>query len=374
MKKKRIAVLSNFPVGLYIDAIPRPKGYYATWLISLFNAFCAIDDIEFHWVIADKRVTKKEVFIVRGQYFHLIPKARLTIGLYSAYLYDRYQISKCLKEINPDLLHAWGTEDCYALCAKDFRGAKLLSIQGMLNACCQRSKMSRFVKLQRLYETGACRAIPHITAESPWAADRVKELAPDADVTVWEYAVEPRFFDIQRKLTDEPTCLMVCTNSLVKNIPLAIKAFSSPELQHIKLYLAGVPKDAYKNLSPNIIPMGFLAREDVGQILSSCWCMIHTSFADTGPTAVKEARVIGLPVVITTECGSKQYVDHGKSGFIIQSNNEEELKQAVLHITQSRETAISMGLHQHEDCRRRLSTEIMVKAIKRIYNRILASN
>lgn len=343
-------------------------------MVSLFHAFCSMSEYEVHWVIANKHVKEEKDYEIQGQYFHLIPKARLTIGLYSAYVYDRYQIGKCLKKIQPDLVHAWGTEDCYGLCAKDFKGKKILSIQGMLNAYCQRSKMSRFARVQRFYEPSTCKAIPCITAESQWSADRVNELAPDVNVTLLEYAAEPRFFQIKRKPTDEPTCLMAGTNSHVKNVQLAIKAFSRPELRHVKLYLAGVRPGTYDNLPDNIIPLGFVGRDEVANLLSTTWCLVHPSLADTGPTIVKEARVVGLPVVLTTECGSKQYIVEGKSGFVIKPNNLEELISVVLHITSSREKSIEMGSHQHELCRQLLSEQTMIDGIKRIYSQVLSND
>lgn len=372
MSKKRIAILSNFPGGLYFDEIPKP-GYYQVWLEALFHAFCSLDDYEIHWVVANKHIKKSKEYILKGQHFHLIPKARLTMGLYTAYCYDRYQIGKCLKKIQPDLVHAWGTEDCYGLCAKDFKGKRVISMQGMLNACYQRAKMSKFARVQRLYEPSICNSDSYITTESQWAADRVKELAPHADVTLWEYAAEPRFFAIKRNPTPEPTCLMAGTNSHLKNVRLAIQAFSQPELSHVKLYLAGVKPDAYDNLPDNIIPLGFVGRDEVANLLSTTWCLVHPSLADSSPNIVKEARVIGVPAIVTTECGGKQYIDNGKSGFVITPNNLEELVAAVLHVTSSREKSLEMGSHQHELCRQLLSEKTMIDGLKRIYKRVLES-
>lgn len=166
---------------------------------------------------------------------------------------------------------------------------------------------------------------------------------------------------------------MAGTNSHVKNVQLAIKAFSQPELSHVKLYLAGVQPGAYDNLPENIIPMDFVGRDEVANLLSTTWCLVHPSLADSSPNIVKEARVIGVPAIVTTECGGKQYIDNGKSGFVIKPNNLEELVAAVLHITSSREKSLEMGAHQHELCRQLLSEQTMIDGLKRIYKRILES-
>lgn len=71
--------------------------------------------------------------------------------------------------------------------------------------------------------------------------------------------------------------------------------------------------------------------------MSQAWCLVHLSKADTGPTVVKEARVMGLPVILTDACGSKQYVEHNKSGFIVSPCDIESIVKSVLYIIESKE-------------------------------------
>ena len=152
---------------------------------------------------------------------------------------------------------------------------------------------------------------------------------------------------------------------------MAVSAFSKPELQHIKLYMAGIRKEDYPDLPSNIIPLGPVDRARMADLLSETWCLVHPSLADTGPTILKEARVAGVAAVVTSECGAKQYVQHGKSGFIIPSHDEQALIDAVLQVTKSREIAAQMGAYQHDFCREALCEETMIANLKKIYHRIL---
>lgn len=370
--KPRIAIIGDFPIGKIYNKFPDRTSGYPTWLYNLHLGFEHCDSFEIHWIIADKQIKEEETYYSRNQTFHLMPATRLTVGLYSAYIYNRFKIAKCLKRIKPDLVHAWGTERFYALAANDFKGKTLLSIQGLLIAYSQRAPISGFEHKQKLYEKGSVRKADYLTTESPWAADRVRELAPHATIFPWEYAAEKEFFSIKRELDPEPSCLLIGNNTPVKNINLAIRAFSSPALQHVRLYMAGIPTDAYTSLPSNIIPLGKLNRTELISYMSKAWCLVHTSLADTGPTVVKEARVAGLPVVLTSDCGSKQHVDEGKSGYIIQPNDTEALINAVLQITQSQATSIKMGAHQRKTCQKALSTDTMLTKIQEIYKQILA--
>lgn len=373
MKRPSIAILAGFPIDYLTSQGEGLKGYHCVWLIVLHQLLKSINEYEWHWIVPHKSIKVPRDIQVDNQLFHLVPKARTTLGLYSAYAFDRWQINKVIKKLQPDLLHAWGTENCYGLAACDFGGKKVLSIQGLLVACAQRARIARFERLQgKFYEAYTMKKFTHITTESQWAADRVLELNPHAQVTLLEYAIPDSFYQTERSLSDQPSCLLAGSNTPVKNVPCAIRAFSRPELSHIKLYLAGVNQGDYTNLPSNIIPLGFVPHEQISEKLASAWCLVHPSLADSCPNIVKEARVTGVPVIVTHDCGAKQYVIHGKSGFVIQPNNDEALAAAVLNLTQNKQHNIEMGGYDHQRCRTAISLQTMQAGLRALYDRILA--
>ena len=369
--KPRIAILGDFPIGKVYDRYAATKSSCAGWLYNLYELFQTVEDFDFHWIVVDKAIDKEEEIIRGGQTFHLRKGTTLTVGLYTAYWYNRRKVAQCVKKIKPDIFHGWGTERFYGLAALDFKYASLLSVQGILSACGARSEISSFEKKQSWYEKYVFRGVNYITTESSWAKERVLELAPAADVTLWEYAPERLFFDLSRNLTQSPTCLLAGTHTPVKDIPTAVKAFSSPELSHVTLYLAGVDVGAIAELPSNIIPLGRLTREEMSEYLSKVWCLVHPSLADSSPNIVKEARVVGLPVVVTTECGGKQYIEHGKSGFVITPKDDNALVDAVINMTKSQEVAIEMGKYGNDICRTLLEYDTMKNTIVDLYHKIL---
>lgn len=372
-KKARIAIVGDFPIGKIYDKFPNRTYGYPTWLFNLYNGFANVNDFDIHWICIDRQVKTRETFVKNNQTFHLIPATSLTVGLYTGYIVNRLRMLKCIHQIKPDLVHAWGTESFYGFAAKDFRGKTLLSIQGILTAISERAPLSSFEYKHKLYEPGVIRASRYITTESPWAADRIREISPHASIINWEYAVESSFTSIKRKLTHQPTCILIGNNTAVKNVPMAIEAFSRPELSNVKLWMVGIPKNAYSCLPRNIVPLGKIDRDTLVSYLSRSWALIHTSFAETGPTVVKEARAAALPVILTSECGSKQHIVNDKSGYIIQSNDVQSLVEAVLKITKDSETNIEMGKFNHDKCLQALSIESMISNIVCIYKRILSN-
>lgn len=369
--KPKIAILCSFPVFLLTDALPRHTGHYGVWLLALYHAFSRQDDYEIHWVTLDKHIRQPLRFQSNGQFFHVLPRIKRPYGLVTWYHHDRKQVAAELDLIRPQLVHSWGTEDCYGLCAKYFSGKKLHSVQGALRASFQRGRLYWFARMQSYYEPLTWRSFRHITTESPWAADRVREVCPDVAPYHLEYAVEDRFFHVERHLAESPVILYSGAYTPLKNIPVLIKAFSRPELSGITLKLAGVLPGYYRNLPPNIIPLGWVGRDEMAWFLSEAWGLIHMSLADTGPTIVKEARVAGLPVIVSSECGSRQHVEHGKSGFILSPQDVDGIVTSVLAITQDAATSLRMGGHGQQECRHALCQETMVTTLLGIYRTVM---
>ena len=370
--KPTVAIACNFPVWEIDSALPHPgPHHYAVWLSALAHSLSDQSEYNIHWVVLSRLVSKRKVVENLGQVFHILPRCRKTIGLYTHYLYDRWRISRELSRIQPDIVHFWGTEDCYALCGKGYSGRKILSIQGLLNAYIQRGKMSSFEVKHSAFEYPAVRSFDYLTTESPWAAERIREFASPRCIYQFEYAVEEQFFKKERSLTPHPTCLYAGTDAPIKNVDTLVRAFASPELAHIQLILAGVSPQSRASLPANITALGRVDRNTIAELLSTSWVLAHPSKADTGPTIVKEARVVGLPVVISTECGCKQYITHGKNGYIIEPNDTQSLIRAVLDLTSSKERNLSAGEYEQKECRQALSCETMRNRLLQIYSSLL---
>jgi len=52
--------------------------------------------------------------------------------------------------------------------------------------------------------------------------------------------------------------------------------------------------------------------------MEKAWCLVLPTRADTSPNVVKEARVIGLPVITTRNGGQASYVRDGEDGYFVE--------------------------------------------------------
>lgn len=371
-KKPVIALLANFPLWLADERYAGAGWHCATWLAALYELLGRVDMFEIHWITFRQRGSYR-VFEKNGQHIHVLPAYTLNYAQKTHYLHARFLVARELRRIKPDLLHVWGVEGRYAVAGMGYKGRKLLSVQGNLTACLARTVLPPFMVRQAEWERRAYSKYPYFTGESPWSVERIREIAPaDAAVYQWEYCVESRFLHALRRMAEQPCCLYAGTDSENKNIRAVLEAFSAPELAHVTLYLAGVEPGRYPNLPSNIKPLGGVSRDGMVRLLEETWCLVHPSFAETGPTVAKEARAVGVPVVISSECGAKQYVEEGKSGHIVNPHDVQGLIRAVLNVTSSREQASAMGEYGRDACRKALNAETMLQGLCAIYARILA--
>lgn len=370
-RKPVVAILADFPYWVLDASVPHPPGHYAVWLVALHEALKAVSTYEIHWICFCKDLKQGVESRHANQTFHVLPAGSLALASHTRYWWNRFRVKKILNRLRPDLVHAWGTENRYAICAQQFRGKKILSMQGVLTAYHRLCPLGTFMRKQSEMEPRLLPMFDVVTAESEWGCERCREIAPKSRVMRWEYAAEERFFDVVHKLSPEPTCLMAGTDSPIKNVETAIGAFSDSSMAHVTLLLAGVDAARRPNLPPNILALGRVSRARMTELLASSWALVHPTLADTSPNIVKEARVVGLPVVTTHECGGKQYVQEGKSGYVIEPRDVDGLRQAVLNITSSAERALSMGAWQQEECRQQLSRETMVSRLLEIYASVL---
>lgn len=366
----KIAILANFPIAELESTAPLDLTTY--WLTSLKEMLSQQTDFEVHWYIF-RRHAKKHNLFRDGQYFHILSPISIRVDAALNYLPAKWMLWRELKKLHPQLLHAWGMERHNAICGSIFKGKKLLSVQGILSTCTKRVTMSPFEIKQAQTEADVLKKYPFITTESPWAADRLRELCPDISPLIIEYAVEKRFFSMAWEPVERPEFLSVISNSPIKNIHTLIAAFSDPRLAGITLRIAGISRTAYPDAPENIEFLGRIKRSQVAERMAKAWGLIHPSLADTGPSVVKEARVIGLPVILSTECGSKQHITDGKSGFIVEPKDIESIIKHVKYLAESRERCIRMGMFGRDECRQKLSHQTMAEAFLGLYKEMCST-
>jgi glycosyltransferase involved in cell wall biosynthesis len=377
IKKQIILIFSDFPLNSLEDRlVGRGGGQGATWLPQLALSWESCQDFEIHWAVFDKLAKNDLSFTYLNQTFHRIPYISMSASLLLRRWPHRLCASRLTRRIKPDLIHCWGTENLNGAALLGFKGPSILSMQGIVKTCLKSGDLNTWQwKLLRHYEPESIRLAKVVTCESQWGLDRVAEISPQKMTHRIEYGVFPSFYKIQwEPIIDSPRFLFVGGLNRLKGIDILIKMLRRNPKRNWKMVFVG---DGYlmnslKSLNdPSVEVLGMLKTEQVQQEMSKAWGLVMPSRADTSPNVVKEARVIGLPVVGSPNGGHAEYIDHGKDGMIVDSENSDAWFEAINMLAMNYELCREMGRHRHEHFRKYFRPERTADEFLNLYRSLL---
>jgi glycosyltransferase involved in cell wall biosynthesis len=98
-------------------------------------------------------------------------------------------------------------------------------------------------------------------------------------------------------------------------------------------------------------------RDDVPELLGDSDIFVLCSQAEGVPQVVREAMYARLPVVATAVGGVPETIRHGKTGFLVQPGDREQMKRYLLVLVRSLEKRRHMGERAFRFAEKRFSKE-----------------
>lgn len=430
----RVAILAQFPIHILPEFayLGEPKQHYATWLPQLAQGFGVaiangewrtangsprrlkeVEDsgfriensedapvisplgasfpprtpesliqnptgLEIHWITLSTEVVEPRVVEYLKQTFHILPTATSKRAS-TLFKLDRASIRSVLQEIQPDLVHGWGTEDVYALSAVTSGYPNMVSMAGLLSHYVLKTKMHPRDYFQAALELYVLRKADLITVETEWGR-KVLLRRTKRPIELVEYGVRPHFYDIPWTPDPaRPVALFIGSVHPRKGIQDAVAAMAHPQLKDCELRVAGAGSGEWvdalrRRATPNVAWLGQIAPEQTAQELSKAWCLVLPTRCDTSPNVVKEARVIGLPVITTSAGGQSDYIHDGENGFIVPCGQPGVLAERLERLLKDYNVCRAMGAARHEEAREHFRPERTAALLLQIYKRGVASN
>jgi glycosyltransferase involved in cell wall biosynthesis len=373
----RVAILAEFPLSaLTGGAVGRGGGQGCTWLPQLALAFQEYKDLEIHWIILDRTIRRTQVTEALGQHFHRVPAVKFSVDLAFNYLPARFVLGREIRRIKPDAVHAWGTELIYPSALQDCNCPTILSMQGVLTAYQQIGGLPDDWRWRKMVssEPAFIRSATVVTSESQWGIDKVKAIHPQADCRMVEYGVHPSFYNLKWQPNPErPYALFVGGADKRKGVDLLIDALKLLPDRRWEMRFAGDPaiQRACDDAGlKNIRCLGLLPWPDMQKQLQGAWCAVLPTRGDTSPNSVKEARVIGVPVVTSVHGGQAGYIIDGINGRIVEPLTKENLATALADVMSSHERALTLGHSHHIEDREYLHPQRTAKGFAEIYRTV----
>lgn len=373
----RVVILGDFPIRAIPGCEQMPTFEKpAFWLAPLCVGFGERTDLEIHWVLTSKGKILNAPVQWHGQTFHTlhVPGGFRAVRAWDP---DWRLIKRKLDELKPDLVHPWGTETPYALAALRSGLPFILSMQGLMTHYVRHVRMSWPNHLLALYERHVFRHTKIATVDTSWGAEIMSEWVPRDRIREIICGIQEHFFHRSWNPVTPPAALFVGTIDERKGIADLVKAFSDRAFAEFQLWIVGNPKGPLgealqASSTANIQWLGDKSSPDVADLISHASCLVLPTRADTCPTVVKEARVIGLPIITTPHGGQRDFVTDGKNGFLVAPGDVQALKDCLIRLLRDPELARSMGGYLHQEQRDALHPKVMGDKFVKLYNEVLA--
>ena len=113
------------------------------------------------------------------------------------------------------------------------------------------------------------------------------------------------------------------------------------------------------------------SREDVFPILrmSDIFCL--PSRSEGFSNALIEAMASRLPCVATDVGGNSEVIKHGESGFIVASEDWQDLAARLIYLLDDSSLATEMGLRGEEVVQSRFTAQAMIEELVQVYQELL---
>ncbi len=302
-------------------------------------------------------------------------------------LYDIFagkkQITTILRQINPDIVHFQGVTFLAADCEKP----NVLTVHGIAEKdaiCDNRRKFTGTLKwmLLKLTEDYGRNRVPNVILISKYT----KKFLPKNNTIkkTWfiDNPVADSFFEIDRQF--EPGRIFCCCRIRpLKNIIGMIKALAliKKTFPEASLYIAGAADSDYRrecekeiavnNLNSSVHLLGNISIKKVQTELSKANCMVLPSFQENSPLTIAEAMAASVPIIASRVGGVPEMIEDGKTGFLINPHNTNDICEAASKILSNESLARSMGNRAKEIARKRYSASAIAEKTVKVYREIL---
>jgi len=157
---------------------------------------------------------------------------------------------------------------------------------------------------------------------------------------------------------------------LIRAMDVLVKTNSN-----IHLFLAGQPLETHpdsmaydsslkqytneKKLSRNVHFLGW--RSDIPDLLQAADIYVSTSYSESFPDAVREAMLVGKPVIVTNVGGTFELVKIGKSGFLFEPGDVHSFLEYLGRLIHDPKLRDSMGAEGKRIIEEKFSTKVYVR-------------
>lgn len=359
-----------------------PRGGVEAVSVVLANALTNLPDMEIHTVTLDTSLTNNVISTLdTGVIVHRLsaPKGSMLFNSIGPW---RKIVCQYLKKLSPDIIHA---HDTYGIMIKGLNLPRIFTIHGFIHRDILVSgKKLAWLKSKawKTIEISSWADQPHIISINPYVH---KHLTSHASGIIYdiENPIDACFFNSTKK-ENQGTIFSSGNISPRKNTLALINAFELllEEFPDIKLRLAGPCTDkkyGYQvmnkiqqgKLSGKVSLLGQIDRLSILQELTQASIFALVSLEENAPLSISEAMAVGVPVIASNRCGMPYMLEHGKSGYLVDPLNPEEIYSKLKILLSSKDLRVEMGYNEMNSVIKLFHPKIVAEKTKLAYQAVL---
>lgn len=370
----------------------RQFSHASPWVVSLAKELASRDELELHIATASSGIWESRVLVRKeGVVFHVVRHAfpltvrgfpeYMRLDVCTRYWALRHGLSQIVKEVQPAIIHAHGTEYGYGLSAVESVPPSIISMQGIVNRI-RDIENSHFLRMQARIETQVIKHGSNFGTRTQWASDYVKALNPKAMIYYLPEAVNPLFFKSHGGAGTN-RILYVGSIHRRKGIEVLLEALVhvAKRISDVSLTVVGSGEVGYMNelkkrsrqlkIENRVIWVGSKMPEEIAALHDDSALLVHPTLIDNSPNAVAEAMASGLPVVASNVGGIPSMIQHGETGILVEVGHPANLAAAILDLLANSQLRAWLSKNARELAIYKYSPSVVADQAVRVYLDIL---
>jgi glycosyltransferase involved in cell wall biosynthesis len=366
------AVLSSLDRG----ATGRPDGSAASWLPSCAEALTNREDLEITWISLVRGLSHRRESSRGRHRFIELPAFPVSVDTWLGYRVARRKLLTEIRVAAPDLVHVWGSESPYPSVLGFLSCPAVLSLNGILATLNGLNLLptGRWWQRQAAFERVWLKQADAILVESEWTQKEVRSRLGEAKTFLAPYGVHPSFYGLEPSPDLEtPYLLFAGTLSQGKGLDLLLDAL---ELLSDRRWVCRIAGDGPLRATlisrriPGVEWLGSLAWPEYQEVLRRASCLVLPTRADSHPNVVKEARVVGLPIITTRQGGQADYLIEGENALLLDHPDAASLARAMDAWMRDPQLLRATGEKGHREDRRRFESSATAAAFAGAYHAV----
>ena len=380
----KIAILTTDNREAYRQyAAPTP--YFGTAPTALFQGFAALPNLEVHILSCTQQPMPSPTKLAENISFHSlhVPK----IGwLRTGYAGCIRAVRKELKKIQPDIVHAQGTERDCAISAVFQNIPKILTIHGNIRAITKlhRSSLFSFWGIQSQLEAFCLPRFAGVICISKYTQQQVSDLAKKT--WLLPNAAETLFFEPRPTAVDSsapPLVLVVANVDGRKNQNALIQALDplAHKLKFTVKFYGRCGEDSYGKDFRSLLETrpwcswgGMISRENLRSEFARATVLFLPTREDNCPMVVLEAQASGVPVIASNVGGVPDLVEDGVTGLLANPDLPYTMPIALEKILSDKDLALRLAKGGRKQALARYHPNVIATRHVEIYREVLSAS